>query len=408
MTDAAMSDPVGNSAAMGSAVVADDRIGAVLAESPVFDGHNDLAWALRQQVSYDLSQRDIAVRQQALQTDIPRLRAGGVGAQFFSVYVPGTLEGGRAVTATLEQIDCVTQIVAAYPDTFAAARTADDVRAAMAGGRIAALLGAEGGHSIDSSLGALRMLRRLGVSYMTLTHNQNVPWADAATDVPVVGGLNDFGRDVVAEMNRIGMLVDISHTAPTTMHAALDVSRAPVIFSHSSCRALTDHVRNVPDDVLGRLAANGGIVMITFVADFVSQECADHSAADDAERHALGLDKVTIYTESSEEDHEPEAAAELARWRRENPQPTATLAQVADHVDHAREVTGPAHVGIGGDFDGTDSLPIGLTDVSMYPALLAELADRGWSDADLRALTSGNILRVLQDAEEVAEAGFGA
>ncbi len=384
-----------------------DRIAAVLARSPVFDGHNDLAWALRQQVSYDLTQRDIAVHQPRLQTDIPRLRAGGVGAQFFSVYVPGTLEGGRAVTATLEQIDCVTGIVAGYPETFGFARSADDVRAVTATGRIAALLGAEGGHSIDSSLGVLRVLRRLGVAYMTLTHNQNVPWADAATDVPAVGGLNDFGREVVAEMNRIGMLVDISHTAPATMHAALDVSRAPVIFSHSSCRAITDHVRNVPDDVLGRLPGNGGVVMITFVADFVSQACADHSAADDAERHALGLDKVTVYTEKSGADHEPEAAAELARWRRENPAPIATLAQVADHVEHAREVAGVAHIGIGGDFDGTDSLPAGLTDVSTYPALLAELANRGWSDADLRALTSDNILRVVQQAERVAEPGFG-
>ncbi len=383
-----------------------ERIAAVLAASPVFDGHNDLAWALRQQVSYDLSQRDIAVPQPTLHTDIPRLRAGGVGAQFFSVYVPGTLKDGRAVSATLEQIDCVAAIVTAYPDTFAAARTADDVRAAMAGGRIAALLGAEGGHSIDSSLGVLRTLRRLGVAYMTLTHNQNVPWADAATDVPVVGGLNDFGRRVVTEMNRIGMLVDISHTAPTTMHAAIDVSSAPLIFSHSSCRALTDHVRNVPDNVLQRLPGNGGVVMITFVADFVSQACADHSAADDAQRHALGLDKVTVYTESSWEDHEPLAAEELARWRRDNPAPTATLAQVADHVEHAREVAGAAHVGIGGDFDGTDNLPAGLTDVSTYPALLAELADRGWSDADLRAITGGNILRVLQDAQDVAEFGF--
>ena len=242
----------------------------------MFDGHNDLAWALRKQVAYDLSQRDIAAQQPLLHTDIPRLRAGGVGAQFFSVYVPGTLVGGAAVTATLEQIDCVARIVAAYPETFEAARTAADVRRVIAGGRIAALMGAEGGHSIDCSLGVLRVLRRLGVAYMTLTHNQNVPWADAATDVPAVGGLSDFGRDVVLEMNRIGMIVDISHVAPATMQAALDVSRAPVIFSHSSCRALTDHVRDVPDAALERLADNGGVVMITFVPDFVSQACADH------------------------------------------------------------------------------------------------------------------------------------
>ena len=388
--------------------MSDDRIGRLLKRAPVFDGHNDLAWALRKQVANDLSQRDIATAQPRLHTDIPRLRAGGVGAQFFSVYVPGTLVGGAAVTATLEQIDCVAGMIAAYPETFAAARTASDVRRAIAGGRIAALMGAEGGHSIDCSLGVLRVLRRLGVAYMTLTHNQNVPWADAATDVPAVGGLSDFGRDVVVEMNRIGMLVDISHVSPATMQAAFDVSRAPVIFSHSSCRALTDHVRDVPDAALERLAGNGGVVMITFVPDFVSQECADRSAAEDAERHALGLDKVTIYTEHAGEHLDPAVVAELDRWRAENPEPKATLAQVADHVEHAREVAGVAHIGLGGDYDGTESLPIGLEDVSCYPALLAELADRGWSDADLEALTSRNILRVLQAAEDAAEPGFGA
>ena len=384
------------------------RIANLLTRSPVIDGHNDLAWALRKQVAYDLSQRDIAVHQPELHTDIPRLRAGGVGAQFFSVYVPGTLVGGAAVTATLEQIDCVARLLTVYPDTFEAARTASNVRRIIAEGRIAALLGAEGGHSIDSSLGVLRMLRRLGVAYMTLTHNQNVPWADAATDVPAVSGLTEFGREVVLEMNRIGMLVDISHVAPSTMHAALDVSRAPVIFSHSSCRALTDHVRDVPDAALERLAGNGGVVMITFVSDFVSQACADHSAADDAERHALGLDKVSIYTEHSGEHHEPAAAAALAKWRAENPAPVATLAQVADHVEHARAVAGAAHVGLGGDYDGTDSLPTGLHDVSTYPALLAELANRGWSDPDLEALTGGNILRVLQAAEDISDGDFGA
>lgn len=385
-----------------------DRVAAVLSHAPVFDGHNDIAWALRRQVAYDLGQRDIARAQITLHTDIPRLRAGGVGAQFFSVYVPGTMAGGAAVTATLEQIDCVDRIVARYPDTFAAARTAADVRRIMAGGRIAALLGAEGGHSIDCSLGALRMLRRLGVAYMTLTHNQNVPWADSATDVPMVDGLNDFGRDVVREMNRIGMLVDLSHVAPATMHAALDVSAAPVIFSHSSCRALTDHPRDVPDDVLARLAGNGGVQMMTFVPQFVSQECADHSGAEDARRHELGLDQVTVYTEHAGEHLDPAAVAELERWRAEHPAPAATLAQVADHVEHAREAAGVAHIGLGGDYDGVESLPVGLEDVSTYPALLAELVDRGWSDAELAGLTCGNILRVLQTAEDVADPGFGA
>ncbi len=385
-----------------------ERVQKLLQRAPVFDGHNDLAWALRKKVGYDLAARDIAVHQPALHTDIPRLRAGGVGAQFFSVYVPGTLVDGAAVTATLEQIDCVSSIVAAYPDTFAAARTAADVRQIIAGGRIAALLGAEGGHSIDGSLGVLRMLRRLGVAYMTLTHNQNVPWADSATDVPAAGGLTAFGRQVVREMNRIGMLVDISHVAPGTMHAALDESVAPVIFSHSSCRALTDHVRDVPDSALERLAAGGGLVMITFVPDFVSQECADHFAAEDARRHELGLDKVTVYTEHAGEHLDPAALAQLTAWQTENPAPRATLVQVADHVEHARDVAGVSHIGLGGDFDGVSDLPIGLEDVSTYPALLAELATRGWSDAELEGLTSGNILRVLQAAQDAAEPGFGA
>jgi membrane dipeptidase len=385
-----------------------DRIASLLAGAPVIDGHNDIAWAIRKQVAYDLDRRDIAELQPTLHTDIPRLRAGGVGAQFFSVYVPGTMPGGAAVTATLEQIDCVARIVARYPETFVAARTAAQVRAIIASGRIAALLGAEGGHSIDCSLGTLRMLRRLGVAYMTLTHNQNVPWADSATDVAAVGGLSDFGRQVVGEMNRIGMLVDISHVAPSTMHAALDVSSAPVIFSHSSCRALTEHPRNVPDEVLTRLAAGGGLLMVTFVPYFVSQECADHAAAEDARRHELGLDKVTVYTEHDGEHLDPAAVAELERWRVEHPAPAATLAQVADHVEHAREVAGVAHIGLGGDYDGVESLPEGLADVSCYPALLTELADRGWSDTDLAALTSGNILRVLQAAEDIADPGFGA
>jgi len=385
-----------------------ERITELLRRAPVFDGHNDLAWALRKQVDYDLTARDIAVHQPTLHTDIPRLRAGAVGAQFFSVYVPGTMAGGTAVTATLEQIDCVSRIVASYPETFVAARTATEVRNIIAGGRIAALLGAEGGHSIDNSLGVLRVLRRLGVAYMTLTHNQNTPWADAATDVPAVGGLTDFGRQVVREMNRIGMLVDISHVAPATMRAALDETVAPVIFSHSSCRALTDHVRDVPDSVLQRLAANGGVVMITFVPDFVSQECADHAAAEDAERHALGLDKVTVYTEHAGEHLDPVAVAKLTAWQAENPAPRATLQQVADHVEHAREVAGVSHIGLGGDFDGVSDLPIGLEDVSAYPTLLTELAGRGWSDSDLEGLTSGNILRVLQAAEDTADVTFGA
>jgi membrane dipeptidase len=385
--------------------VVDDRIRSLLAAHPVFDGHNDIPWALRKQVDYDLDARDIARSQPSLHTDIPRLRQGGVGAQFFSVFVPGTLDPGDAVIATLEQIDCVRRIVARYPETFRAARTAADVRAAVAEGRIAALMGAEGGHSIASSLGVLRCLRALGVAYLTLTHNQNVPWADAATDVPAAGGLTDFGRDVVAEMNRIGMLVDISHVAPSTMRDAIAASRAPVIFSHSSCRALCDHVRNAPDDVLTALAGNDGVIMVSFVPPFTSQACADHDAAERAERRRLGLPD---HGEPGPDGPDHDAVAAFDRWVAEHPTPVATLREVADHVEHAREVAGATHIGLGGDFDGVDRLPAGLEDVSRYPLLLAELADRGWSDPELAALTSGNILRVVQAAQDVADPGFGA
>ncbi|AZI58933.1 membrane dipeptidase [Nakamurella antarctica] len=384
-----------------------DRIAALLAEHPVFDGHNDIAWALRTQANYDLAQRDIALPQPALHTDIPRLRAGGVGAQFFSVYVPGDMPGSSAVTATLEQIDCVYKIAARYPETFALARTATETKSIMAQGKIAALMGAEGGHSIDNSLPTLRMLRKLGVAYMTLTHNHNTDWADSATDVALSHGLNDFGRDVVREMNRIGMIVDISHVAATTMRAAIQTSTAPVIFSHSSCRALCDHVRDAPDDVLAALAKNDGVIMVTFVPAFVSQECADHGAAEKAEIERLGLVEESIFA-LDVPGQDPNALAQLNAWKLANPAPKATLSQVADHVEHAREAAGVANIGLGGDFDGVSELPEGLQDVSTYPALLSELADRGWSDSELAGLTSQNALRVLQAAEEIADDGFGA
>jgi len=384
-----------------------DRISTLLADHPVFDGHNDLPWALRTKAGYDLDAMDIAAPQPELHTDIPRLRAGGVGAQFWSVYVPSDMPGSSAVTATLEQIDCVRRLVAKYPDTFALARTATEVRDIMGGNRIASLLGAEGGHSIDSSLGALRMLRALGVAYMTLTHNHNTPWADSATDEPRSGGLSDLGRDIVREMNRIGMLVDISHVAPSTMRDALATSSAPLIFSHSSCRALCDHVRDAPDDVLTGLKANGGVIMVTFVPQFVSQECADHDAAEKAEHARLGLTPHTVYSLDAPAG-DAAALAEIDRWRAENPAPRATLGQVADHVEHAREVAGVEHIGLGGDYDGVAVLPDGLEDVASYPRLLTELADRGWSDAELAGLTSGNVLRVLDRAEEIADPGFGS
>jgi membrane dipeptidase len=368
-----------------------DRARALLAAHPVVDGHNDLAWELRKRVRYDLDRLDIAQPQPDLHTDIPRLRAGGVGAQFWSVYVPSRLQGDHAVSATLEQIDAVQALVRRYPDTFALAGGADEVERVVAGGCIACLLGAEGGHSIDCSLATLRVLHALGVRYLTLTHNDNVPWADAATDRPRTGGLSRFGEEVVAEMNRLGMLVDLSHVAPATMHAALAVTEAPVIFSHSSARALCDVPRNVPDDVLAKLAGNGGVCMVTFVPPFVSPSCAAWSAEARAHVAGIGVDP--------EDDA---AAALLAAWEREHPPPRVTVAEVADHVDHIREVAGGDRVGLGGDYDGVAFQPEGLEDVAGYPRLLAELLDRGWSEAELAKLTWWNPLRVLRDAEAVA------
>jgi membrane dipeptidase len=368
------------------------RAKALLAHSPVVDGHNDLAWAIRELAGYDLDEVDIAAAQPRLQTDIPRLRAGGVGAQFWSVYVPSRLRGDHAVSATLEQIDAVRVLVARYPGDLALAGTAEEVERAVADGRIASLLGAEGGHSIDSSLGTLRMLFALGVRYLTLTHNDNVPWADSATDEPASGGLTRFGEEVVAEMNRLGMLVDLSHVAETTMRAALDASQAPAIFSHSSARALCDVPRNVPDEVLGRLASNGGICMVTFVPMFVSPACADWWALAREQLAAQGVDPSDV----------PAARPLIEAWRRDHPPPRVTLAEVADHVDHVREVAGLEHVGLGGDYDGVDFQPEGLEDVSGYPRLLAELLARGWSEVEVAKLTWGNPLRVLRDAESVS------
>ncbi|MEV4867226.1 dipeptidase [Streptomyces ossamyceticus] len=367
----------------------------LLREFPVADGHNDLPWALRQQVRYDLGARDIATDQSAhLHTDLARLHAGGVGAQFWSVYVPsdsGFLPG--AVPATLEQIDCVRQLIDRYPSRLRSALTAADMEAARTEGRIASLMGAEGGHSIDNSLATLRALYALGVRYMTLTHNDNIAWADSATDEPAVGGLSAFGRAVVREMNREGMLVDLSHVAATTMRDALDASAAPVIFSHSSSRAVCDHPRNIPDDVLERLPANGGVAMVTFVPKFVLQAAVDWTAAADENMRAHGLHHL---------DTTPEAMRVHREFEERNPRPVATVATVADHLDHMREVAGVDHLGIGGDYDGTAFTPDGLNDVSGYPNLIAELLDRGWSRTDLAKLTWRNAVRVLGAAEDVA------
>jgi membrane dipeptidase len=327
-----------------------------------------------------------------LHTDLPRLSAGGVGAQFWSVFVPASLAGDTAVTTVLEQIDLARAVIARYPQALELALTADDVARIAASGRVASLLGAEGGHAIAGSLGVLRMLYALGVRYMTLTHNRNVGWADSATDDVDAGGLSDFGREVVREMQRIGMLVDLSHVSPATMHDALDAASAPVIFSHSSARAVCDYPRNVPDDVLARLAGNGGVCMVTFVPAFVSQACADWLVGLRAEASRRGLDPRDFDQLFS---FRPE-------WQAAHPEPEATLAQVADHIEHVRDVAGVGHVGIGGDFDGTRDVTVGLQDVSTYPALFAELLTRGWTEPDCAALAGGNLLRALRAAEAFA------
>jgi len=348
-----------------------DQASAILRETPLIDGHNDLPWQYREKASLDLSKLDIRQPQPALHTDIPRLRRGGVGGQFWSVYVPATMQGKEAVRATMEQIDIVYQIADRYPDTFEIARTAADVERIFKSGKIASLIGMEGGHSIDNSLGALRMFYKLGARYMTLTHSVNTPWADSATDKPEHHGLTPFGEDVVREMNRLGMLVDLSHTSPETMHAALRVTQAPVIFSHSSARAVNDHPRNVPDDVLAKMPANGGVVMVTFVPEFISAEVREYDALP-------------------------------AEQKRREPAPRATMAQVADHIDHIRKVAGINHIGIGSDFDGITTVPQNLEDVSKYPVLVAELLRRGYTKDDLKKILGQNVLRVMRQVEQVA------
>src|SRR5215472_15353330 len=322
---------------------------AMLSRFPLIDGHNDLPWELRASFDSDFDKAVIDKRVTGTHTDIPRLVEGGIGGQWWSVYVPGTLTGDEAVRITLEQVDIVHQMIARYPSRFQLATTADEVEAAFGNGRIASLLGAEGGHSIGGSLAVLRSLHALGVRYMTLTHNQNVGWADSATDVPDAGGLTGFGRDVVREMQRLGMLVDLSHVAVTTMHDALDIAQAPVIFSHSSAKELCDSPRNVPDEVLRRLAGNGGVCMVAFVPAFVSQDCADWLTGLKKEAERRGADPRDLASVFSL----------MPEWQAEHPMPSATLSQVADHIEHIRDVAGLEHVGIGGDYDGTPDLPVG-------------------------------------------------
>ena len=356
--------------------------------SPLIDGHNDLPWQYRKRASRVLSKIDISQNQPELHTDVRRLREGGVGGQFWSVYVSTDMPESDYVQATFEQIDVVYNMLSRYPETFQLALTANDVEDAFEAGKIASLIGMEGGHSIGGSLATLRMFHRLGARYMTLTHNKNVPWADSCTDAPLANGLTNFGREVVREMNRLGMLVDLSHVSADTMRDALDAAEAPVIFSHSSARAITGHPRNAPDDVLRRLAENGGVIMANFVPSFVSGEVYEHSKRRDSERERLAALPGG-----------GDSAEGLRSWDEANPEPRATLSDVADHIDHIREMAGIDHIGIGADFDGITSVPIGLEDVSTYPNLTAELVRREYDDEDILKILGGNLLRVMRVVE---------
>ena len=381
----------------------DARVARILHQTPLIDGHNDWAEALRENEAdarwtLDL-RRGLGDRAKPYNTDIVRLRSGMVGGQFWSVFVSADLPGPVQVEQTLDQIELIHDIVRRYPETFALARTAQDVRRIHAGGRIASLIGVEGGGQIDADLAVLRAYHELGAGYLTLTHVKTLEWADSATDNPVHGGLTPFGVAVVHELNRLGMLVDLSHVSEGTMRDALRVSRAPVIFSHSSARALDDHPRNVSDDVLRLVTANGGVVMVNFARIYISDAYRYWAAQKDAEKALLGTPPYGgLYIGQPDK-----AAGSLAQWEREHPAPPVTLAQVADHIDHIAKIAGVDHVGIGSDFDGvSNALPMGLPGVDAYPALLAELLRRGWSDADIAKLAGGNVLRVMAEAEEIA------
>jgi membrane dipeptidase len=372
------------------------RIDRILKQTPLIDGHNDLPYALRG--DYDLRVEGLesgtAQRDPPLMTDMERLRAGRVGGQFWSVYISGTLTGDEAIRTTIEQIDTAHRIIAAYPQYLELASTADDIVRIHRRGRIGSMLGVEGGRQIGGSMATLRRFYDLGVRYMTLTHNQTTEWADAATDEPAHDGLSPFGLEVVKEMNRLGMLVDLSHVAPKTAMDAIAASRAPVIFSHSDVSALNPHPRNVPDDVLRLLPANGGVVMVTFVPGFLKPEIWAWSRERSAQE--ARLKSLYPFSKARVEDG-------LKRWEAANPQPQAQVSDVADHIEHAARIAGYDHVGIGGDLDGITTTVVGLGGADEYPNLFAELIRRGWTDRNLAKLAGGNILRVLRQAEAVAE-----
>ena len=368
----------------------------VLRQVPLIDGHNDAPWAIRSRVSNHLADFDFTDTtgiDRPMHTDINRLRAGGVGGQFWSVWIPVELDHAEAVVTVIEQIDLVHRLTEVYPNDFELALTADDIVRIHSQGKIASLIGMEGGHSIDNSLAVLRQLYAIGVRYMTLTHWANVDWVDAATDAPEHDGLSPFGEVVIKEMNRLGMLVDLSHVSAAGMHDVLDVSRAPVFFSHSCALALNSHPRNVPDDVLERIAETGGVVMVNFGSFFVDQEITERHAAYKAEE--LRLETLN--------PGDPQAVKDgMKVWLAANPLWTVPLGKLADHFDHIRNVAGVDHVGIGSDYDGIGALPKGMEDVSGYPALLVELMRRGWSREDIAKVAGLNILRLMRDAEKIA------
>lgn len=372
-----------------------ERAAAIHQRGYVFDGHNDLPWEVRTKTTKLFDEMDISKSQPKLHTDIERLRQGNVGAQFWSVYVPvETIAAGNAFQITKEQIDLVHKMIALYPDTFELALDAQDVQRIEAKGKIASLIGMEGGHSIEGSIGKLRQLHAMGARYMTLTHSETLEWADSATDVARSDGLSPFGEEVVLEMNRLGMLVDISHVSPATMHDALRISKAPVIFSHSSARAIADHPRNVPDDVLAELPKNGGVVMINFFSGFVVPE----SAKVLLQQSALRKELKSKYPDSKEDQER-----EIKQWQLKNPYPAGQAEIIVDHIEHVIKVAGIDHVGLGSDFDGISKLPVGIEDVSKYPVITELLLRRGYEEEAIHKVLYGNALRVLKRVTQVAD-----
>ncbi len=390
---AVAASPAAASASYTPVVVSEQAL-AIHGRSFVFDGHNDLPWTVREEGSRSFETLDISQPQPKIHTDIPRLKQGGVGAQFWSVYVPAhTAQSGLAHQMTLEQIEIVQAMLARYPETFELALTSDDVLRIRQSGKVASLIGVEGGHAIDNSLEKLRRLFQLGARYMTLTHSDSLDWADSCSDVAKCGGLSEFGRAVVQEMNRLGMMVDISHVSPETMQAALDSSAAPVIFSHSSARSVADHPRNVPDEILKQLPADGGLVMVNFYSGFVVPASAENTRR--MFEHAREL-------RAKYGDDEEAIRKETTAYRVRYPVLPGTVQDVADHIDHIVKVAGIEHVGIGSDFDGISTVPKQLEDVSMYPVLTQVLLDRGYSESDIHKIMSENILRVMRQVEAVA------